>query len=100
MITNKKLSQVKSWLKRIRMEEYTFSIKWVKKDQIMLKMFSNHFHISDERVLYGVNIATIQRLAEAMYNMVLETVIHEMHEQFTIDNKRVMNPHFTGYTKL
>ena len=47
-----------------------------------------------------INNKRVLKLAEYVYDLVLQGTIHEFHEHFTIDGLRVMNPHFTGVTQL
>lgn len=85
---------------------YSFEVKF--DDNNMIELWVHYFYnplnktkfISDMRFVPVSQAQSLKKFAQIAYMLVHEVTIHEMNEQFTINGKRVMNPHFTGYTKL
>ena len=99
------LKRARQWLKRIKTPNAKFTIdiydEFTYDLEIKLTTAKRSKYLYNNKLLYyDFNCRGLKGFAYFVFTLLQETVLHEMYETFSIDGKRVMNPHFTGYTKL
>ena len=110
-ITDTELQDLKELLESINVSGWKL---WIRRDdKTHLALCARHttFKADFSQLLCRTSIDNIYdmdmiaskrvlKLAEYVYDLVIQGIMHELHEHFTIDLLRAMNPHFTGLTKL
>ena len=102
----REVKQLRNWLKNIKALNCIFTIHKIQGDERYELEVKYYFHKNKSPIYLGRILPNTcmtrgkKGFAYFVYNLAQEITLHEFNEHFTIDKKRVMNPHFTGYSEL
>lgn len=100
IIKHSELKLAKRWLKRIKAMDCKFAIELEDEEHYRLEVVYKNYIRMSEILWSNILERGLPGFAGWVYNIAQRLIFHEFNEHFKIDDKRVMNPHFTGYSKL
>lgn len=89
-------------LSRFKIKDIKLELAWKRGNPFAkLTAFIKAFNgsVPFDRILTIVELSLPEReFGTIIYSLAVEATMHEFHEFFTLDGKRLANPHFTGET--